>query len=296
MIVKSPSFTITSDNTLKMGDFGILSSTYWENDITNTDVVKWLAPEVSIKNWQVSGEASVFGFGVVLSELLTCREPYEGMSPAEVREKVKTGLRPKIPDGCPQRYAALIQQCLNGDPCERPDIRNVIMNLASINSIEDDENDSSKTSGSNRQSVTDRDNCSENSEEDVSEDSSRTDDKYQIMDENGGEIVNQGFKLKVHDGSLPKGCNVKISISTAKNVPLPPILEEQVVLTPLVSCKPNNQIFQKPVTLSVPHSGTNISPTFVEVWCKSDTASLWLKNIQRREPRFQYTAWDFRDG
>ena len=54
--------------------------------------------------------------------------------------------------------------------------------------------------------------------------------------------------------------------------------EDQLILGPVVSCTPDELRFLRPVTLSVPHSGINISQHCLQVWCKSKAEdAVWEK-------------------
>jgi hypothetical protein len=56
--------------------------------------------------------ADVYSFGIVLWEIVTLDEPYEGMDPLQAAlAAAQNGLRPKIPFICPDEYAKLMQDC-----------------------------------------------------------------------------------------------------------------------------------------------------------------------------------------
>ncbi|CAN0400137.1 unnamed protein product, partial [Discosporangium mesarthrocarpum] len=59
--------------------------------------------------------------GVVLWELVTRRQPFEGLTPIQAAFAVaRQGLRPKIPPGTPPSLAALISRCWHPAPSVRP--------------------------------------------------------------------------------------------------------------------------------------------------------------------------------
>ena len=79
-----------------------------------------MAPEV-IEHNPYREKADVFSFGITMWELLTARVPYEQMTPLQAAVGVvQKGLRPTIPPACPEALAALLRDCWQKDPRERP--------------------------------------------------------------------------------------------------------------------------------------------------------------------------------
>ena len=81
---------------------------------------RWMAPEV-IEHNPYRERADVFSFGITMWELLTARVPYEQMTPLQAAVGVvQKGLRPVIPPSCPEGLAAVMRDCWQKDPRERP--------------------------------------------------------------------------------------------------------------------------------------------------------------------------------
>ena len=113
--IKSPNILITAGNRLKICDFGIAKElTRTRTATSEKGSIRWQAPEV-FKEYKLSPKADVFALGIVLWELETCQEPYEGKTAENVMWKVgHEDERPEIPDSCsstiPRYNAAIMGQ------------------------------------------------------------------------------------------------------------------------------------------------------------------------------------------
>ncbi|KAL4162823.1 hypothetical protein PRNP1_003355 [Phytophthora ramorum] len=118
----------------KLTDFGI--SRELDEDQTMTaeiGTVSWIAPEV-LRGEHYSEKADVYSFGVILTELDTCRRPYSQGVPGEsnrggnnktsntrIAVLVSAGtLRPEVHADCPRSVRNLVDMCLAFDPEDRP--------------------------------------------------------------------------------------------------------------------------------------------------------------------------------
>ena len=91
-----------------------------------------MAPE-SIQRKQYSPKSDVYAYGVTCTEILTRDEPYPGAAPVNVAVAViRDGLRPAIPDWCPQMLQELIWRCLDAMPDPRPSMKQVQAELSQM--------------------------------------------------------------------------------------------------------------------------------------------------------------------
>ena len=131
--IKSSNFLITSDNNLKLCDFGIAKDLTTTTTTSNTKgTIRWLAPEAYnfTSNSIVSPKADIFSFGIVLWELETGEVPYKGERDERVMWLVgNDGIRPEIPATCPSALKDLMQRCWNGDRDKRPNTDYIIEKL-----------------------------------------------------------------------------------------------------------------------------------------------------------------------
>uniref|UniRef100_A0A8C9W6F2 Mitogen-activated protein kinase kinase kinase n=1 Tax=Scleropages formosus TaxID=113540 RepID=A0A8C9W6F2_SCLFO len=128
--LKSPNMLITSDDVVKISDFGTskeLSDNSTKMSFAGT--VAWMAPEV-IRNEPVSEKVDVWSFGVVLWELLTGEIPYKDVDSSAIIWGVgNNSLQLPVPDSCPDGFKILLQQCWNHKPRNRPSFRQILLHL-----------------------------------------------------------------------------------------------------------------------------------------------------------------------
>ena len=80
----------------------------------------FMAPEV-LRGAPNSVPSDVYAFGVVLFEMTTKMEPYDGEEYDDViRGVVKEFKRPELPRGVPSELATIMRECWHWDPRRRP--------------------------------------------------------------------------------------------------------------------------------------------------------------------------------
>jgi len=113
-------------SSVKITDFGLTKT---KNTTLNQGSTLWMAPEVmqgddpEMHSKFNPRKADVYSFAIICFEILTGEDPYydAGLGILQIKEQVKAGmLRPKLPEDCPPKLAALIRRCWHPISQERP--------------------------------------------------------------------------------------------------------------------------------------------------------------------------------
>lgn len=84
-----------------------------------------MAPEI-IAGQPYTEKSDVYSFAIVLWEMVSMQLPFYGMDPtAAANQVLQGGLRPHIPQFCPQPVAVLISSCWNQEPTLRPSFKQI---------------------------------------------------------------------------------------------------------------------------------------------------------------------------
>lgn len=75
----------------------------------------------------------VYSFAIVCAEILSIDNPFANV--LNIREHVKAGHRPILPDDCPDMLAMLIKSCWDRRPQERPKFETICTELRYIKGI-----------------------------------------------------------------------------------------------------------------------------------------------------------------
>jgi len=113
----------------KIGDWGSARATLAGSRTMTHGVgtACWMAPEVLI-HARSSKFSDVYGFGIVLWELATRREVYEGLESTQIIAMVANDhLRPEVPPGCP--WNDVMTKCWREVPSERPTFEEIVKEL-----------------------------------------------------------------------------------------------------------------------------------------------------------------------
>ena len=132
--LKSPNILVNRDWSVKVSDFGLsrVKSSTFLSSRSQAGTPEWMAPEV-LRNELSNEKSDMYGYGVILYELMTLKVPWEGMNPMAVVGAVGfQGRSLEIPEGTDPEAAAIITACFRSDPAERPDFGTVLDQLRSL--------------------------------------------------------------------------------------------------------------------------------------------------------------------
>eukprot|EP00980_Cylindrotheca_fusiformis_P018327 scaffold5977_cov98-Cylindrotheca_fusiformis.AAC.4 len=127
--IKSANILVDSRFRAKVADFG-LSDDKYVNGITGT--AYWMAPELLRGESGNTTASDVYAFGIVLYEIYSRREPYDGEDPTAVLHQVADKLvqkRPPIPRHMPAQIQSLMHDCIQDDASLRPTFQEIDLRL-----------------------------------------------------------------------------------------------------------------------------------------------------------------------
>lgn len=90
----------------------------------------WLSPEV-IQSAHFSKASDVYAFSIIMWEVHTQKEIYDGLSAMQIIAKVVTeNLRPEVPENC--LWGDLMKECWASEPSDRPSFDKIYQDLIKI--------------------------------------------------------------------------------------------------------------------------------------------------------------------
>jgi len=131
--LKSHNLLVDEYFKVKVCDFGLSTVVKRHLDrstaMTPVGTPCWTAPEV-LRNERYTEKADVFSFGVVLWELVTREDPYQGMATFQIVIEVgQHKMRPIIPSAVFPPLAQLAAECWNENPALRPAFADIVHRL-----------------------------------------------------------------------------------------------------------------------------------------------------------------------
>eukprot|EP01133_Synstelium_polycarpum_P010264 gene10264-11971_t len=118
--LKSSNLLLDKHFNVKIADLGIARETSFTQTMTTIGTVAWTAPEI-LRHESYNHKADVYSYGIVIWELLTGQEPYEGIPPMNAGILVASKeLRPELPENCDPNWKKLVVWCWAEDPNKRP--------------------------------------------------------------------------------------------------------------------------------------------------------------------------------
>ena len=130
----------------KVADFGLSrtkeNSRTYSNPTPNMGTLRWMAPEMFGHESMVVKErypfkSDVYSFAMVCYEILTGNFPFQAIhSYMEVKNKVISGERPRLPRQCPMELKTLIEKCWSQEASARPCFSDICKLLRYVKSLQ----------------------------------------------------------------------------------------------------------------------------------------------------------------
>jgi len=84
----------------------------------------YVAPEV-LRNEPYTKASDIYSFGVLMSVMSTCKEPFNGIRRDCLGLRICEGSRPEFARNTPKSYIELANKCMNADPGKRPTAKKI---------------------------------------------------------------------------------------------------------------------------------------------------------------------------
>ena len=134
--LKPDNVGFTSDGTLKLFDFGLMTcvktrttakGTY---DMTGcTGSLRYMAPEVAL-NYRYTEKVDVYSFGIMLWQMAKDRLPFQGLGKSEFYSNVvRGGQRPPLDKNWPSGFGSLLAHCWDSNPEARPNFGMIVVDI-----------------------------------------------------------------------------------------------------------------------------------------------------------------------
>ncbi len=143
--LKSHNLLVDENYGVKVTDFGLAKFHNEDKNMTFCGTLPWTAPEVFEAKGYTT-KADVYSYGIVLWELWTRQEPYQGLNKAQIIIGVtQNTLRPALPDEASKKqmtaveseYVALMTACWAHEPELRPSFAQILERLQGmLNAVE----------------------------------------------------------------------------------------------------------------------------------------------------------------
>jgi serine/threonine protein kinase len=137
--LKSQNILVTAGFDVKIADFGLARTLAPGRMQTYCGTPSYMAPEI-VRQEPYTEKADVYSFGIVMWEILTREEPYEGC-PGGLQlayAVANEGLRPPIPAYCPAEWARIMTRAWSDNPDDRPTFDDIQRELSSVQRLFND--------------------------------------------------------------------------------------------------------------------------------------------------------------
>jgi len=120
--LKSPNLLVDKHWMVKVCDFGLsrMKNHTFLSSKSNAGTPEWMAPEV-LRNEPSDEKSDIWSYGVIFWELLTLKEPWNGLNPMQVVGAVGfSGNSLAIPEDARPEAKSLCEDCFRGNAKDRP--------------------------------------------------------------------------------------------------------------------------------------------------------------------------------
>ena len=129
--IKAQNILVDSKFRAKVADFGLSQ----KKRIGATGTPLWMAPELLRGESENTAMSDVYSFGIILYEVYSRRDPYDGEDHREVLRLVAdpaVNKRPPVPLSCPSAVASIMKECLDKTPGSRPTFEQLDLRLKDL--------------------------------------------------------------------------------------------------------------------------------------------------------------------
>eukprot|EP00727_Mastigamoeba_balamuthi_P013704 m51a1_g8957 putative serine threonine kinase (2606) ;mRNA; f:1042935-1051690 len=120
--LKAANILVNDKWDVKITDFGLSAIKNANKTMTVCGTVAWMAPEI-LERGHFSEKSDVYAFGMVMYEVLTRHNPFNGVPVMSLVSRIISGGRPSIPDnhkGFSNAFVSLMQSTWAANPDDRP--------------------------------------------------------------------------------------------------------------------------------------------------------------------------------
>jgi ankyrin repeat protein len=135
--LRAANILVDKDYNVKVADFGLSVPNTPESFAARgrCGYIRCIAPEILTKR-EYSSKSDVYSYAILLWELLTCKEPYEGVSMHDIRKMIIADIKPDIEEikklKVTDTIVSLIERCWDKDPNLRPSFGQILDTLDEI--------------------------------------------------------------------------------------------------------------------------------------------------------------------